>query len=110
MILVKITVVAYDTTSTSPLAMELLLLSYHPRMHLVVTSDEVSNSGYSHSLYRTFRVAQLFMPYLGAPDGCLVFLDKILWGCIARLCSKQKSKAKWYVVSRRWYVTLWGSS
>jgi WD40 repeat protein len=94
------------STPASPLTMEFLLTSYYPGIHLAVTSYEESHSKYftflllntsalasSPSPERTIRsleipsvvTDQIDRPLGILEDGRLIFLDKNLWVCTARL-------------------------
>ncbi|KAI8633638.1 hypothetical protein F5Y19DRAFT_247067 [Xylariaceae sp. FL1651] len=101
--------------SASALAIEFLLPSYYPKIHLAVTSYEESNSKYLTFLLldtsalsdpspperpiRTLEIPPVIADHIGRPigileDGRLVFLDEHLWVCTARLLSGSESRLK----------------
>ncbi|KAH8167533.1 hypothetical protein CIB48_g731 [Xylaria polymorpha] len=120
---------AYDTTSTNPLTMELLLPSYHPRTHLAITSYEESNSKYltflalntsvlrssssQETTIRAVEIPSVIADHVDRPlsileDGRLVFLDADLWVCTARLLPKPQSRLKRHFFLPRDWLTSAG--
>jgi WD40 repeat protein len=106
-----------DLLPATSLAAEALLLSYHPKVHLLVTSFEEANHKFLTFLLldtsNTTTIRPLQIPpdvarHIEQPvgvlrDGRLVFLDENLWVCTAQVWGvADKSITRHYFIPRDW--------